>query len=533
MSINKPPMTKNITNSSTLAAAVAASVLAGCSLGVGTSDGGSSASSRPVACAQLGSIEAMAGITIDKVELRPAGFVPPGGGTPASQEFCRVQATARPSPDSDIKFEVWMPSAGRWNGRFLAAGGGGNSGTIQYGRLVDGLDRGYATLSTDNGHVSKGNIHEQSWAIGHPEKVVDFGHRAQAVTAVAGKDLVRAIYGKPATKSYWIGCSQGGGKGLMQAQRYPENFDGIVVGAPVFDWVGSMFSPAWVSVKGMSDPKQLVPRSKLPMIHQAVLDSCDAQDGLVDGLLQEPGKCKPNLKALACPAGTDGPQCLTPGQVSSMERFYAPITRPDGTSVFPGYPPGSEITSAWLGQTAPGDSSWSGLWSGPVYESESYDIVARLDVDGLADFDFAKKKLSAIYDAVDPNLERFASRNGKVILWQGMNDQLTSQLRTQEYVDSVSRKMGPNRTGAFMRAYFPPGVNHCRGGSGPIPDEYDMLSKVVNWVENGEAPGAFLGTHRTASGTADRTMPICPYPQVARYDGKGNPNQASSFACKP
>ena len=518
-----------------LAAAVAASVLAGCG-GVGGRGGASGdsphLSSVPIACAQLKSIATMPGITLDKVDFQAAGFVPPGGGTPVNQAFCRVQATARPSLDSDIKFEVWMPLSSQWNGRFLAAGGGGNSGTIQYGRLVDGLDRGYATLSTDNGHISKGNIHEQSWAIGHPEKVIDFGYRAQTVTAVAGKDFVRAIYGKPAAKSYWIGCSQGGGKGLMQAQRYPENFDGIVAGAPVFDWVGSMFSPAWVSVKGMRDPKQLVPRSKLPMIHQAVLNSCDAQDGLLDGLLQEPGKCKPNLRTLACPTGTDSAQCLTPGQISSMERFYAPIKRPDGTSVFPGYPAGGELTSAWLGQTTPGDSSWSGLWTGPVHESASYDIVARLDVDGLTDFDFAKKKISTIYDAVDPNLERFAVRNGKIILWQGMSDQLTSQLRTQEYVDSVKRTMGTDRTQSFMRAYFPPGVNHCRGGNGPIPDEYDMLSKVVEWVEKGEAPEALVGTHRTTSGVVDRTMPICPYPQVARYDGKGDPNVASSFACK-
>jgi feruloyl esterase len=271
------------------------------------------------------------------------------------------------------------------------------------------------------------------------------------------------------------------------------------------------------------------------MIHRAVLKACDAQDGLADNLIQEPGKCKPNMKSLACPAGTDGALCLTPGQVTTMERFYEPIKRTDGTTVFPGFPAGSELTSAWLGQTKPDivNTSWAGLWAGPVYENQTYDISVNLDVDGFTDYDYAKQKLSAIYDAVDPNLDRFASRSGKIIVWQGTSDQLTSQLRTQEYVDAVNRTLGTTRTNGFLRAYFPPGVNHCRGGTGPIPDEYDMLSKVVEWAENGKAPGALEGTHRSPAGEIDRTMPICPYPQVARYDGRGDPKVASSFSCKP
>jgi feruloyl esterase len=200
------------------------------------------------ACESLAAFADAPNVTVDKAEIVPAGFVPPGEKRAIPQPFCRVQATARPSSDSDIKFEMWLPDASDWNGRFLANGGGGNSGAIIYSRLTEGLARGYASLSTNNGHASKGgNIHEQSWAIGHPEKVIDFGYRAQTVTALAGKQITRAFYGSPASKSYWIGCSQGGGKGLMQAQRYPENFDGIVAGAPVFDWTGAMFSPAWVS----------------------------------------------------------------------------------------------------------------------------------------------------------------------------------------------------------------------------------------------------------------------------------------------
>ncbi|AGU49376.1 putative tannase/feruloyl esterase [Variovorax paradoxus B4] len=203
------------------------------------------------ACESLTAFGNVPNVTVDKAEMMLPGFVPPGEKRAVTLPFCRVQATARPSSDSDIKFEMWLPDASNWNGRFLANGGGGNSGAIIYSRLTEGLTRGYASLSTDNGHASKGgNLHEQSWAVGHPQKVIDFGYRAQTVTAVAGKQITRAFYGSPASKSYWIGCSQGGGKGLMQAQRYPENFDGIVAGSPVFDWTGSMFSPAWVTRKG-------------------------------------------------------------------------------------------------------------------------------------------------------------------------------------------------------------------------------------------------------------------------------------------
>lgn len=485
------------------------------------------------ACESLTAFAGVPNVTVDKAEMLPAGFVPPGEKRAAAQPFCRVQATARPSSDSDIKFEMWLPVASHWNGRFLANGGGGNSGAIMYSRLTEGLARGYASLSTDNGHVAKGgNIHEQSWAVGHPQKVIDFGYRAQTVTAVAGKQITRAFYGSPASKSYWIGCSQGGGKGLMQAQRYPENFDGIVAGAPVFDWTGSMFSPAWVSVKGMRDPAQGVARAKLPMIHRAVLAACDAQDGLVDGLLQEPGKCKFDPATIACSPGKNDDACLTPGEVTAMKRFWAPITGNDGRPVFPGSPYGAELTSEWLGRTEPGESSWAWFWLGPMFEDPSYDIVRKLNVDDPSDFLLAKQKLGPTYDAVNPDLSQFAARRGKLILWHGLQDQLTTPLRTKQYVDEVNETMGPQRTSSFMRSYFPPGVNHCRGGAGPIPDEYDLLSKVVNWVEKDQAPAAVTAVHRNVAGEIDRTMPVCPYPQIARYDGKGSPNVASSFICR-
>jgi feruloyl esterase len=427
--------------------------------------------------------------------------------------------------DSDIKSELWMPALSSWTGRFLAVGSGGNSGSIQYAAMSSGLTSGYATLSTDNGH--QGN--DQGYAVGHPEKVIDFGHRAQAVTAVAGKALTQAFYEEPAKKSYWLGCSQGGGKGMMQSQRYPENFDGIVAGSPVFDWVGSQFAAAWVSVKGMRDPGLWVPREKLLAIHSAVLAACDSKDGLTDGLIQQPQRCNFDPAAMACPAGTDNNACLTPGQVTSMQRYYAPVTRPDGSQIYAGYAPGSEGNSLWLGATAP-NGNWAGFWPNVVYENPVYSIVASLNVDTDFDYNNAKAKLAQHYDAVSTDLMAFSDRGSKLLIWHGYNDSAVSAYHTQNYVDAVIARYGAVHTSQFMKTFFVPGVNHCGGGEGPAPDQMQMLDQMVDWVEKGVAPVSVLGTHRTGS-VVDRTMPICAYPQVARYKGSGDSKDATNFVC--
>jgi feruloyl esterase len=477
------------------------------------------------ACQALASTAKVAGTTIDAATYAAAGAVLPGSETPIERAVCRVQMTSKPSADSDIKSELWIPTTAAWNGRFLAVGGGGNSGSIQYSAIRDGVARGFATLSTDNGH--QGN--EQSFATGHPEKVIDFGHRAQGVTSAAGKTLTQAFFNEPAKKSYWLGCSQGGGKGMMQSQRYPENFDGIVAGSPVFDWVGSQYAAPWVAVKGMRDPAQFVPRAKLPAIHTAVLASCDASDGLVDGLIQQPQRCNVDPAAMMCPGGTDSNSCLTPGQVTAMKRYFAPVTRPDGRKIYAGYVPGSEGNSPWLGATAP-SGNWAGFWPNVVFEDASYSIVASLDVDTDKDFNIAKAKLGEHYDAVSTDLSKYRDKGGKLLIWHGYNDSLVSAYHTQDYVDALNTRYGAENTSTFVRSFFAPGVNHCGGGEGPAPDQLDMLDKMVDWVEKGIAPTTILATHRTG-GTVDRTMPLCAYPQVARYNGTGDKNSAASFTC--
>jgi feruloyl esterase len=477
------------------------------------------------ACQALAKDLRLEGSAVDAAAYLSAGFVPPGSSTALRQPFCRVQLTSRPSADSDIKSEIWMPALGAWNGRFLAIGGSGSSGSIMYPDMSSGLTKGFATLSTDNGHRGQ----DQIFAVGHPEKVIDFGHRAQAVTAVAGKAVTQAFYGGAAKKAYWLGCSQGGGKGMMQSQRYPENFDGIVAGAPVFDWVGSQFAAPWVAVKGMRDPSLLVSRVKLPAIHSAVLAACDKDDGLVDGLLQQPQRCTFNPSSMACPAGTDSNSCLTPGQVTSMQRYFARVTRPDGRHMYAAFPHGSEGGSPWLGATAP-NGNWAGFWPNVVYENPSYNIVANLNVDTDVDYNFASNKLSAHFDAVSTDLTRFKDRGGKLIIWHGYNDPAVSAYHTQDYVEAVNARHGASHAPEFLRAFFAPGVNHCGGGEGPQPDPFDLLDKMVEWVESGIAPTSVLASHRTGA-VVNRTMPLCPYPQIAKYKGAGDVKDAASFAC--
>jgi len=476
-------------------------------------------------CQALVASLALDGTTVDAATHVAAGFTPPGSTTPIDRPFCRVQLTSRPSIDSDIKSEIWMPAPGAWNRRFLAVGGSGNSGAIIYSAMSNGLAKGYATLSTDNGH--RGN--DQIFAVGHPEKVIDFGHRAQAVTAEAGKAVTKAFYKQPAHKLYWLGCSQGGGKGMMQSQRYPKNFDGIVAGSPVFDWVGSQFAAPWVAVKGVRDPSLFVPRAKLASIHKAVLTACDKDDGLVDGLLQKPKLCTFDPASMACSAGTDDNACLTPGQVTSMKRYFAPVTRPSSEQIYAGYPHGSEGSSGWLGAATP-NGNWAGFWPNVVYENPAYSIVASLDVDTDVDYDHAKNKLAAHYDAVSPDLDKFRERNGKLLIWHGYNDGAVSAYHTQDYVDSVIARYGAADTSTFLRAFFAPGVGHCGGGEGPAPDDLELLDKMVEWVEKGIAPTSVMASHRTG-GVVDRTMPLCAYPQVAQYKGSGDVKDGANYVC--
>jgi feruloyl esterase len=452
------------------------------------------------------------------------GGAPAGrGGAPAAPPLmlpahCRVAATLAPSSDSDIKIEVWMPVEG-WNGKYQAVGNGGWAGVISYPAMANALREGYATSSTDTGHVGGSSAP----LIGHPEKVVDYSHRAVHEMAVTSKKIIDAFYAQPIRFSYWNGCSTGGRQGLMAAQRFPEDFDAILAGAPA-NYHSHLHSNDLVNaVPALTTPGAQVPRAKLDMLNRAVLNACDAQDGVRDGLLSNPGACRFDPATLVCKAG-DADGCLTPAQLESVKRMYAPSTFSDGRVIFPGKTIGSE--ASW---TAVLDTQKQpiGVALGSfqlAYQDPNWDWT-KFDID--RDVKMVDEKTSFI-NAVDPDLSRFKARGGKILMYHGWNDVAISPQNSIDYYNSVLAKMGRNQ-GDFIRLFMAPGMGHCQGGPGP--DQVNYMSALERWREAGEAPASLTAT-RVVGNRVEMTRPLCSYPQVATYKGTGSTNDAANFVCK-
>jgi feruloyl esterase len=452
-----------------------------------------------------------------------ANAAPPGNASPFATlpAFCRVAATLTPSTDSDIKVEVWMPAAG-WNGKFLGVGNGGWSGAISYGSLAAGVRRGYAAASTDTGH-SGGSAR---FALGHPEKLIDFAWRAVHEMTVQAKALVAAFYGNGPRLSYWTGCSSGGKQGLKEAQRFPADYDGIAAGAPANFWTHLMVGGLWIGQATLKDPASFIPKEKYPVIHNAAVEACDANDGVKDGLIEDPMRCRFDPKALLC-AGDDGPACLTAPQVEAAKKIYAGATNPrTAKEIFPGLEPGSEL-------------GWGAMAGGP----DAFGIVAdhfkyvvfkdptwnfkTLNFD--ADVDLADGLDGGSLNATDPDLKVFFGRRGKLLLYHGWNDQLIAPRNTINYYKSVVAAVGSTTSTDSVRLFMAPGMTHCAGGEGP--SSFDALAAVEQWVESRKAPTEIIASHMSG-GVADRTRPLCPYPQVAQYKGTGSIDDAASFVCK-
>lgn len=334
---------------SALLTAGAAAVLGG--MAVPGASGGASAA-RPIQVADACARIAVASLglpytTITVAEAVAPPFTPPEtfssrGYTVDDVSFCRVAGTSRPEAGSEIRFEVWLPAADAWNGRFQGIGSGGSAGAIRYPQLAAAVRNGYAAVATDNGHTSDSGF-DGSWSLGHPVRLVDFGYRAQHEATVAGKAVTGAYYGREADYAYFVGCSQGGHHALMEAQRYPDDYDGIVAGAPANYWIGLMTGELWAGLATTKDPAQDLPREKLPLLGAAVLEACDAIDGLEDGLIGDPRACDFDPGVLEC-AGADGADCLTAGQVAAARAIYGGPVRPStGEQLFPGYPLGSAV----------------------------------------------------------------------------------------------------------------------------------------------------------------------------------------------
>ena len=486
----------------------------------------------PMSCERLTSL-ALSNTTITVAETVTAGaFSPPGsrGGSAGADtnpfstlpSFCRVAATLKPSSDSDIKIEVWMPSSG-WNGKFQAVGNGGWSGNIVYGGLAAALRRGYATASTDTGHQGA----SAEFALGHPEQLIDFGYRAVHEMTGTAKAIANAFYDSQPRFSYWVGCSSGGKQGLKEAQRFPEDYDGIVAGAPANYWTHLMAGTLRPAHATLKDPASYIPREKYSLIHNAVMTECDARDGVKDGVLEDPARCGFDPKVLQC-KGEDTTSCLTAPQVEAVRAIYAPSKNPrTGREIFPGLERGSE-------------KGWAALAGGPnpfpipadhfkfvVFKNPNWDFKT-LDFD--KDVELADQRDAGLINAIDPNLKPFVTRGGKLIIWHGWNDQLIAPRNAINYYKSVIPVLGgAAKTAESVRLFMAPGVNHCAGGDGP--SSFDALAALEKWVEQGQAPDRIVAS-RLTNGIVDRTRPLCPYPQVAQYTGRGSADDESSFVCK-
>ena len=487
----------------------------------------------PVAAfAQARSCESLSSLSLPETTIAMAQTVAPGAlilpgrfrpdwtDLPA---FCRVVAALTPSNDSDIGVEVWLP-LGDWNGKYQAVGNGGWAGSISYPRMADALRHGYATSSTDTGHTGNGG--DASFAFRHPEKLIDFASRSVHEMALKTKTIIEAFYGTPTRYSYWYGCSTGGRQGLVEAQRFPGDFDGIVAVAPAIDQMRMNVSYLWAAQATLKDPASYIPPSKYPVIHDAVLRACDASDGVADGVVGDPRQCRFDPEVLSCD-GADALTCLTAPQVEAARKIYAGPTNPRTLQqIAPGLEPGSELGWAPLvggpNANAIGDTYFKFV----VFEETNWDF-RTLDFD--RDVGLAQQIDDGLLAATNPDLTEFASRGGKLILIHGWSDQYISPRYSIEYYESVVERMGSSeRTADVMRLFLAPGMAHCGGGTGP--NTFNSLPLIERWVEQGMAPDRIIASHLTG-GVVDRTRPLCPYPQVAQYQGTGSTDEAANFAC--
>ncbi len=495
-------------------------------------------------CEDLAKLQ-LANTTIDTAISVPAGDyqVPGGPSVRTRAAFCRAAGVMKPSSDSHITLEVWMPASG-WNGKFLGIGNGGFAGAVSYPALAAAVSRGYAAAATDTGHRAGGQ--DARWALDHPEKIVDFGYRAIHETAVKGKAVAQAFFGKAASKSYFVSCSNGGRQALMEAQRFPEDYDGIVAGAPANYWTKLLISAAW-GAKALAEPGAYIPSSKLPALQTAVRSACDGIDGLKDGLLDDPSRCRFDPASIQCKSD-DGDSCLTGPQVAALRKIYSGPLDGMGKSLFPSISPGGEAEPGgwgpWITGAAPERSSMyafsTQFFKNMVFSDSNWDYKT-FDVD--RDGAIATKKMGPILNSVDPDLRRFHARGGKLILYHGWCDAAIPAQNSIDYYNSVVKKLGAKRTGEFVRLFLAPGVQHCGGGSAPNsfgqagpsggdPDK-DVSAALERWVEQDVAPERIVAAQYKGQNPAagiERTRPLCAYPSVARHKG-GDANDAANFTC--
>lgn len=475
-------------------------------------------------CAEL------AGIALERAQVTSAvevgaGLFKPAGAPPARTEpgpppqpipqHCRVTMVLTPTADSHINVELWLPTES-WNGKFLAVGNGGWAGSIQgYGDMQEALRRGYATAATDTGHSaaeSPGGL----WALGHPEKIVDFAYRALHDMTVKSKRVIDVFYHEPLDYSYYKGCSTGGRQGVMAAQRYPGDYDGIIAGALANRHIHMHTAGAYRSIRLARHPEEAVSEAKAKLVTDALMKQCDT---LGEGFLSNPRECSFDFASLACPAGGATEACLTPGELRTVQTFYGGLRNAKGDLVFSGQAYGVPMPALASSEEGPSPFAFDSIrilgFQDAEYDWRQFDLDRDLPrVDAAAGF----------VDAVNPDLRAFEAHGGKLLLYAGWRDTGITPENTVLYYESVRGEMGPEQDD-WLRLFMVPGMAHCRGGPGV--DTFDAIGALERWRERGVAPDEMLGRNRETG----MARPICAYPSSAQYDGSGDLKDAANWTC--
>lgn len=486
------------------------------------------------------------GVTIGSLTPVPAGSYTPAGTTtalPALPAFCVVKGEARPSADSLVNFEAWVPARAGWNGKLVVTGNGGYSPALSHADMAYALRQGYAAVGGDTGHqVADGN--DMRWGVGHPEKIVDWGTRSIHAITVPGKQIVAQLQSQAPTRAYFYGCSTGGHQGYAEVQRYPQDFDGVIAGAPGNNRVALNAEFLWRyrSAREHGTDRMILTPAKAQLLNRAVVNACDAVDGLKDGLIDDPRACTPetfDIGALRC-RGAEADDCLTPAQIEAAQKIWrGPVNPRTGALIYPGPPIGAEAGwPTYWGTTAPTRADFWKLWTfnDPAWDPWQFDFDRDLTV--------AAQKVGSLVDHNRVDLDAFKARGGKLLAYQGWADPVVSAHDTIAYYEKVRKAQGsPAGTDDFFRLFLAPGMDHCRGGPGPnvfgnaglsapSPDaSNDLLKALDRWVEQGRPPERLVAA-TVVDGKAVRTRPLCAYPKRAIYGGSGSTDDAISFACR-
>ena len=486
----------------------------------------SAAAPAPIACEALARMTVTNGRVLSAESVPAGAFAPPNASNATAAAafksvpaFCRVTLQLTPSADSDIRVEVWLPKEG-WTHKLQASGNGGLGGAIAYTALAASVKAGYAAVATDTGHVG-GNA---DFVADHPEKLVDFGYRAiHEMTAVA-KTLVAAHYDTRATRAYFSSCSTGGRQALVEAQRYPDDYDGIVAGDPSWDQMRLYAARVWLNTYVNRTPAAVMPASKYSMIHRAVLEKCDALDGVKDGVIENPTKCAFDFAALTC-GGEDRPDCLTKDQVETANAMTRPIRDPkSGAVLHPGrYYPGSELGWGGVAGPSPSGESLEGMRKIVFTPAWDYHTIKVPD-----DVERAVKADNGLLYGGDADLSRFFNRGGKLLMYHGWADPLVSPDTSLSMFERINRTVGSAAANS-LALFMVPGMGHCQGGPGT--DVFDKVAAIDRWVETGRKPQSIEAAHLSA-GVVDRTRPLCAYPMTAHYTGSGSTDELKNFRCE-